>query len=170
MGRVIAIVACGFGLAACSSNLPSLNFFRSEPPTELLRIASEPPGADARTSQGQSCRTPCELTVQIADLTVTVALDGYEPQTIAVSPDAGTNAQANTPPGGRLSPNPILAELQVIPPPPPAKRNKPRKKKRPNTVAKQVQPPAPEPAAVNPPPMSAQPAPPPASQYPWPAR
>ena len=39
---------------------------RSAPPTEELRIESEPPGADAKTSQGQTCRTPCELTVQPA--------------------------------------------------------------------------------------------------------
>ena len=37
---------------------------KSSPATEALRIESEPPGADARTSHGQSCRTPCELTVQ----------------------------------------------------------------------------------------------------------
>ena len=65
MSRVIAVAACGFILAACSMSMPSLDFFRSAPPTEVLRIESEPPGADARTAEGQSCRTPCELTVPV---------------------------------------------------------------------------------------------------------
>ena len=56
-------MACGFALAACTMSMPSLDFFRSTPPTEMLRIESEPPGADARTTLGQNCRTPCELTV-----------------------------------------------------------------------------------------------------------
>jgi hypothetical protein len=63
MRRVIAVTACGFALAACTMSMPSLDYFKSAPPTETLRIESEPPGADARTSQGQNCRTPCELTV-----------------------------------------------------------------------------------------------------------
>ena len=58
MSRVIAVAACGFILAACSMSMPSLDFFRSAPPTEVLRIESEPPGADARTAEGQTCRTP----------------------------------------------------------------------------------------------------------------
>ncbi len=65
MSRVIAIVACGLVVAACSMSMPSMDFFRSGPATEVLRIESEPPGADARTAEGQSCRTPCELTVPV---------------------------------------------------------------------------------------------------------
>jgi hypothetical protein len=146
-----------------------MDFFRSAPPTELLRIGSEPPGADVRTSQGQTCRTPCELTVPVADVMVTVELNGYETQNIAVAADGGTSGLAGTTPGGRLAPNPIFAELQVIPPPPTTKHKPVRKKKKPNTVAKRIPPPETEPAAVTtPPPMAAQPAP--ATQYPWPSR
>jgi hypothetical protein len=148
-----------------------MDFFRSAPPVETLRIQSEPPGADARTSQGQACRTPCELAVQVAELTVTVSLPGYETQTIPVLPDGGTSAQVGTSSGGRLAPNPIFAELQVIPPPPTTKKKPVRKKKRPNTVAKRAPAPETEPAPVAaPPPMAAQPASPPATQYPWPTR
>ena len=66
MSRVIAVVACGFTLAACSMSMPSFDFFKSTPAIETLRLESEPPGADARTAQGQSCRTPCELAVPAA--------------------------------------------------------------------------------------------------------
>ena len=114
MSRVIAFVACGFTLAACSASMPSLDFLKSSPATETLRIESEPPGADAKTTQGQTCRTPCELTVQGGgDLSVTVALNGYQPQTVALRSD-----QAE----GKLSPNPLYVELQAATTPAPAKK------------------------------------------------
>ena len=164
MSRVIAFVACGFTLAACSASMPSLDFFRSAPPTEMLRIESEPPGADARTSQGQNCRTPCELTAQTAaELTVTLALNGYQTETVLVKPEAGT---------GKLVPNPILAQLQVIPPPPAVKKKPVRKKRKVNTVATRApvaSEPAPAPAAA-PAPVASEPAPAAATAFPWPAR
>jgi hypothetical protein len=44
--------------------MPSLDFLKSSPQTEALAIETEPPGAEAKASTGQSCRTPCQLTVQ----------------------------------------------------------------------------------------------------------
>src|ERR1700732_1728743 len=86
--RVIAAVACGSALAACSMSMPSFDFFKSTPTTEVLRIESEPPGADARTSQGQTCRTPCELTVPTdSELAVTVQMTGSQPQPLPVHAD-----------------------------------------------------------------------------------
>src|SRR5262245_32986915 len=85
MSRVIAIAACGLVVAACSMSMPGVDFFRSGPATEVLRIESEPPGADARTAEGQSCRTPCELTVPgTGEVAISFALQGYNPQTINV--------------------------------------------------------------------------------------
>jgi hypothetical protein len=65
MSRLITMVACGFMLAACSTTMPSLNldFMKSAPHAETLAIESEPPGAEAKTSLGQSCLTPCQLSV-----------------------------------------------------------------------------------------------------------
>jgi hypothetical protein len=104
--RVIAAVGCGFALAACSMSMPSFDFFKSTPSTEVLRIESEPPGADARTSQGQTCRTPCELTVPTDnELAVTVQMSGYQPQTMPVRAD-----------GRGLQPNPVYVELQPAAP------------------------------------------------------
>jgi PEGA domain len=177
MSRVIAVVACGFSLAACSTSLPSLSLLK--PPSETLRIESEPPGADAKTTLGQSCRTPCELAVQSGDdLAVTLTLSGYQPQTVAVQREASA----------RLAPNPIFVELEPAPPAPPAK--KPIKKK-PRVAKAHPAPPvitgatasaAPPPAAAAapaaaapaaaPPPMPATPAEPAvsATNYPWPSR
>ena len=37
MSRVLAVVACGFTVAACSA-MPSLDFLKSSPPTAALRF------------------------------------------------------------------------------------------------------------------------------------
>jgi hypothetical protein len=123
MCRIVAAVACGFALAACSMSMPSFDFFKSTPTTEVLRIESEPPGADARTSQGQTCRTPCELTVPTdSELAVTVQMTGYQPQTLPVHVDGK---------GGdtRLQPNPVYVELQPAAPVKPIKPAPAPKKK-----------------------------------------
>jgi hypothetical protein len=164
MKRVIAVTACSLALAACSTAMPSLDFFKSTPPTEVLRVESEPPGADARTSQGQSCRTPCELTVQGGgELTVSYELAGYVAQSLQVRPEVapGVPAEAGTG-GGKLQPNPVYAELQPIKPPP--KKKKPAVKRKP-TVQRQ----APAPAVASaPPPQTSSPSAGLQSSFPWP--
>jgi hypothetical protein len=154
MSRVIAVSACGFALAACSMSMPSLDMFKSTPATEVLRVESEPPGADARTTQGQSCRTPCELTVPGgAELAVSFALNGYQPQTIQVRPEpSAASSYVEGGSGARLQPNPVYAELQPLKPPP-------RKKAPAKKVAKKT---SPQPASSAPPPAD------PGSSYPWP--
>jgi hypothetical protein len=166
MSRVIAIAACGLLVAACSMSMPSLDMFRSGPATEVLRIESEPPGADARTAEGQSCRTPCELTVQsTGEVAITFALQGYAPQTINVraeAPPAASYAEAAPP--TRMQPNPVYAELTPAVPPRQKKKSGPPKKAK---VAKRAAPdgePGPPPSAAQPQdPASAYP-----SNYPWP--
>jgi PEGA domain-containing protein len=148
MSRVIAALACGFALAACSMSMPSLDFFRSAPATEVLRVESEPPGADARTTQGQSCRTPCELTVTPGgELAVSFALNGYQPQTLQVRAEPSPDGSP------RLQPNPVYAELQSVRPVPTKKKRAPAKK-----VAKKTSPPPQQPPTN----------PEPGSSYPWP--
>src|SRR5262249_52992918 len=108
MTRVIAVTACGLAVAACSTSMPSMDFFKSTPPTEVLRVESEPPGADARSSQGQSCRTPCELTVQAgSEMTVSFALAGYQPQTVQVRPDVAPTSYSDSGSGGKAAANPV---------------------------------------------------------------
>jgi hypothetical protein len=162
MSRVIAVAACGFALAACSMSMPSLDFLKGGPATEVLRVESEPPGADARTSQGQSCRTPCELTVPSGgEMTVSYALNGYQPQTLQVRPEAPPQNYGD---GGavRLQPNPVYAELQPVRPP--AKKKAAPKRKQ--TAQKTT------PAAATTPTPNNTPDPSPnagaSSSYPWP--
>jgi hypothetical protein len=120
--RIAAVVGCGFVLADCSFSMPSFDFFKSTPSTEVLRIESEPPGADARTSQGQTCRTPCELTVPTDnELAVTVQMAGFQPQTLPVHAGSGGDS--------RLQPNPLYVELQPAAPVKPAKPAPAPKKK-----------------------------------------
>ena len=166
MSRVIAIAACGFILAACSMSMPSFDFFRGSAATETLRIESEPPGADARTAEGQSCRTPCELTVPSSgEVAISFALQGYNPQTINVraeTPPAASYAEAAPP--ARLQPNPVYAELMPAVPAKAKRKSSPKKK----VVAKKSAPrddaaPAPPPASQGADPATAYP-----SNYPWP--
>jgi hypothetical protein len=168
MSRVIAVLACGFTVAACSASMPSLNFLSSSPPTESLRFESDPPGAEVKTSVGQTCRTPCELTVQVApELSATFALNGYQPQTVSVRSEAGSGS-------ARLAPNPVYAELRAAPVAPPAKKRV--RKKPPAGEAARANSPVASAAPPAPPSMSAAaPAASPTSEaaasatnYPWP--
>src|SRR5262249_48352226 len=132
----------GFMLAACSATMPSLDFLKSTPQPEALAIESEPPGADAKTSLGESCRTPCKLSVQPgSEFSVTVALSGYQPQTVSVRPETEGAAAAPrlAPPGP--APNPVHVDLRPAAPP----KKLVAKKKKP--VAAAARPAAPPPMA-----------------------
>jgi len=152
MCRVIAVIACGFTVAACAASTPSLNFFDSSPSTETVgtvsvqtetvRFKSKPTGAEVKTSAG-SCRTPCELTLQEApEISATFALDGYQPQTISV------RQEPNSP---KLAPHSVFVELRVAT----AGARKKHLKKKPPAVAARANSPAPD-AALS------------ATNYPWP--
>jgi outer membrane biosynthesis protein TonB len=159
MYRVIAIVIGGLALAACSSTPDWMNIdaLKPAPAMDTVRFESEPPGAEAKTSNGQSCRTPCALALPtIAPITVTFALNGYQPDTETIDPISNTNGYPE------LRPNPVQVELTPAPPSPkPVKKPAPKKK----TGA--------QPAAKPKPKTSATPAPAPQAQQqapaPWPA-
>lgn len=162
MYRVIAIVCGALALAACSSTSDwmSLDALKPGPVMDTVRFESEPPGAEAKTSNGQTCRTPCALALSTeAPLTVTFSLNGYQPETdqLEVIATPGSTPQ--------LRPNPVLAELTPAPPPP-EKKKKPARRRTSKPAVKK--PAAPKPAAAAP---AAAPAPAPAAQAasPWPA-
>ena len=160
MGRIIAILACGYMLSGCSSSLPSLDFFKSSPSTESLRVESEPPGAEAKTTSGQACKTPCELTVQPGtDQSITLALNGYQPHTVSLRQEGGDS--------GKLAPNPVFVELKSVAPV--AKKKKVAAKKKPTTTASVATPTATAAVAPMPAPAApaAEPAPPANNSYPW---
>ena len=59
-------------------------FMKSAPSATTMQFESEPAGAEAKTSLGQSCRTPCTLAVTANDFSVSFALPGYQSQTVPV--------------------------------------------------------------------------------------
>jgi hypothetical protein len=67
-----------------------------------------PSGAQVKVS-GQTCRTPCELKLEVAELSATFALKGYQPQTVAVHSEK--SALLFSP---KFTPNPVQAELRPV--------------------------------------------------------
>jgi hypothetical protein len=138
MGRIrgLASVALGLGLAGCgvSNWLPDLKFPSSSPPASTVQVESEPAGAEAKSSIGPSCRTPCSLNIATAaPFTVTFTLAGYESQTVPVAPrPAGDPRESSE--ALKFEPDPVYAQLE---PTAPAKG-----KKRPAPKAKSPPPPA----------------------------
>jgi hypothetical protein len=84
--RTLAVLICSVGLASCGSfAMPGFDALKPKPTTTLLLIQSTPPGAEARTSLGKTCRTPCTMLIGSGeDFTVSFALNGYMPQTLTV--------------------------------------------------------------------------------------
>jgi hypothetical protein len=105
MRKIIGFVVCGFTLAACSVSAP--DFLKSSPATTALRFESVPPGAEVKVS-GQTCRTPCELKLEVAEHSATFALKGYQPQTISVHSEKSLLLAP------KFDPNPVHAELKRV--------------------------------------------------------
>jgi hypothetical protein len=135
MRRVIAMALAGGCLGGCSS-MPSLSwdYFKSTPAPIQVQLESQPPGADARTSVGPGCKTPCSVSVAPPDngFTVTYNLPRFQPATIPVQVirnpgDLTTSATTTT------DPNPVFAQLAPAGPPP--KIHGPKKNKKPKAGA-----------------------------------
>ena len=135
MRRVIAIAAASLSLAGCSSF--STDYFKSAPPTMQVQIESNPPGADARTSLGQTCKTPCSVTLAVPEdggFTVSYAMPRFQPATVPVQiiREPGNLITAGA---ARPDPNPVVAALQPIGPPPRGKMMRPKKPRGPKGTA-----------------------------------
>jgi hypothetical protein len=122
MRRVIVIAVAAVGLAGCSS--VSFDSLKPAPATVQLQLESTPPGADARTSLGQSCKTPCSVTLTAPEggFSVTYTLAKFQPATVQVEVTPGDFLHLSPP---TIEPNPVVVELQPAPTPP-----KPTGKKR----------------------------------------
>jgi hypothetical protein len=124
MRRVLAIAIAGAGLAGslggCSSfSMSSISdYFKSSPPVIQVQIESTPPGAEAKTSLGPGCKTPCSVSVAPPDnsFAVSYTLNKFQPTTVQVSvirnPGDVTSAATTT-----IDPNPVFAQLQPAAPP-----------------------------------------------------
>ncbi|HYV70318.1 MAG TPA: hypothetical protein VE970_09460 [Pseudolabrys sp.] len=149
--RFLAVIGSAAALAACSSDMAG---FKSGPFLDTVSLESEPPGAEAKASNGQTCRTPCSLAMPVdASASITFTLNGYQPETEKLEAITSTGE----PP--RLRPNPVVVELSPGAPSTAKKSTKPATKK-PATRTKTTA--APPPPA----PMTAAPAQAPSS--PWP--
>ncbi len=131
MRRVIAIALAGVSLAGCSS--VSWNMFKSAPPNMQVQLESNPPGADALTSLGPGCKTPCSVTIPVPEgsFSVSYTLAKYQPATVPVNLIKNPG-DFSTPASVITDPNPVFAQLEPAVPPKPAKkahRPKPKKPK-----------------------------------------
>jgi hypothetical protein len=123
-----------------------------------VQLDSQPQGADARTSVGPGCKTPCSVTVPVPEngFSVTYTLNKFLPATIPVAV-VKTPGDFTTPSTTNVDPNPVVAQLQPAGPPPKVKKRimRPRKPRPPKGAA------APAPAADSafPAPATAAPAP-----------
>jgi hypothetical protein len=156
MRRVLVVTAAGLSLAGCSS-FSMGDYFKSTPPTVQVQLDSTPPGADARTSIGPGCKTPCSVTLPITPETtgfsVTYNLNKFLPATVQALITRVAGDFSN--PGSiTVDPNPVVAQLESAGPQPKAKRvMRPKKPKPPKAAgaAEPADPSFPAPAAGAPP-------------------
>jgi hypothetical protein len=170
MSRVAIAIAASLALAGCGSfNTGSLmpDLGGGYP----IKLESDPAGAEARTSLGPACRTPCMVAVPgRGEFTVTFALAGYETQTVPVSVLASSAIGTDYTAAVQFAPNPVVAQLEPASAPSVAKKKSGKAK--PRTAAKTA-PAADRPAPPGVPPSQrmipgAQPTVPPASAWPPP--
>jgi len=111
---VVVAAVVGVSLTGCSSALSSNS---SSEQLQALKVETDPLGAEVRTTQGQTCRTPCELTVPSHEQPVIITKNNYAPQTvqIALGPQPDHSFWENPPP--TLVPNPVRVVLQPVPKP-----------------------------------------------------
>ncbi len=140
----------------------NLDVLKPAPIMDTVRFESTPPGAEAKTSTGQTCRTPCALALPTnAPMTVTFTLNGYLPESEDLDPVSSATGVPE------FHPNPVQVELMPAPPPPKPVKKPAHAKKKPTAkpavkpMSKPKASTAPSPAAVAPAPQQA--------PAPWPA-
>src|SRR3954454_21717562 len=86
MRRVIVSAMAALGLAGCSSFSTDsfTSYLKPTPPTVPVQIDSITSGADAVTSLGPGCKTPCSVSVPAENFTVTFTLPRIQPLTVPV--------------------------------------------------------------------------------------
>jgi hypothetical protein len=115
----LAGLLAGLGVASCASTStttapasesPSyFDRFKGKPTTTLMLIESNPAGAQAKTSFGKACTTPCTMLIgESSDFTVTFTLAGYVSQTLPVHArmDSG---------GWTTAPSPVFDPPKLFP-------------------------------------------------------
>jgi hypothetical protein len=116
MRRVFAIAFAGVSLGGCSSF--SMDYFKPAPAIVQVQLESNPPGADARTSLGPGCKTPCSVSLTAPPengFTVSYTLPKFQPVTIPVQV-SGSSGSVFSSSSLKIDPNPVVAELQPMTP------------------------------------------------------
>jgi hypothetical protein len=132
--RVLAFAGVALLLCGCSGWPRGAGFglfggTPAVPATASIELDSDPQGAEAKTSVGASCQTPCALEVPTGGaFAVTFTREGFTAQTVPVQVQPGQEAASV-----KFSPNPVFAQLGPVP----GAKKKPAK-------------PAPKPAAAAP--------------------
>ena len=146
IGRVFAIAVAGAALAGCSSF--SMDSFKPAPPVVPVQLESVPPGADATTSLGPGCKTPCTVSVPAPDdgFTVTFNLPRFQPVTVPVQVIRNPG-DFTVPASTIIEPSPVFAELKPAGPPPRARKPMRPKKKPKSAAAAPADSPFPAPSA-----------------------
>lgn len=137
-------------MAGCSSF--SMDSFKMSPPKVPVQLESVPPGADAKTSLGPGCKTPCTVSVPAPDagFSVTFTMDKYLPATIPVQV-IRNSGDFNSSSSVLMDPSPVVAELQLAPgasTPKAVKHMRPKKPKLPKAAAAPAAAPAAPPATT----------------------
>jgi hypothetical protein len=135
MRRAFAMAVTAISLAGCSSFSAGDYFssLKSPPPEVRVQLESTPPGAEARTSLGPGCKTPCSVSVSpsegMTSFLVNYSMPGRQPAGVPVNivkVDGGMFSSNTI----KVEPNPVVTELQPIgPPPKPAKPMRPKRTK-----------------------------------------
>jgi hypothetical protein len=122
------------GRASPAARHFSLDSFKSAPPLVKVALESVPPGADATTSLGPACKTPCSIDVPAPDagFSVTFASPRFQPVTVPVQVIRNPGDFAS-PATTIIDPSPVFAELTPAAPPP--KARKPMRPKKPKAAA-----------------------------------
>jgi len=165
MRRVFVIAVAGMSLAGCSSF--SLDSLKPTPPPIQVQLESAPSDANAVTSLGPGCKTPCQVSIPAPDsgFSVTFNLPKFQPATVQVQVIRNPG-DFTTPASTTVDPSPVFAELRPAGPPPKAGRKvmRPKKPKKPKAAPAAAGSPFPDPNAAPPAAAPAAAAPPPATR------
>jgi len=111
------LVVCGaWAVVWLAASSPSPNAIQAAPTSKSVSITtihlnSDPQGADATTSLGWSCRTPCSIELSAdGPFTVTFTRFGFAPSTIPVDLEAAQPGAADA----KFVPNPVFATLRPL--------------------------------------------------------
>jgi hypothetical protein len=114
---VALLVVCGaWAFVWFAKSSPSPDAIQATPAPKsvtvtTIRLNSDPQGADATTSLGWSCRTPCSMELSVdGPFTVTFTRPGFASSTVSVQLEAGQPGASEA----KFAPDPVFAALRPL--------------------------------------------------------